>query len=303
MTLLLGNSGSPRWYNGPPERLEHYLHNLERWGATSVEMVLHHGPADERTARVHVLQDDWLSMVERYRDRGIQIQFHVSLDPRFATYRWMDDRAALQREYGPVLDLVTEVARDQGRSSLVIHGSEQPDWTSEQNILVTQGLMDWLVDRLAADAPGAVVALELGAWKPSRPTASARSRSSALAVVDAIDSPQVGICWDIAHDHENGLIDPDWQPLPPDDFLRRVVHVHLHDLDEHGASHFPLTLGRVEFTDQIAALQRLNARAPITLEIRWLHALRLGKPWEMLAASYAEVYRRLPPEITGGELR
>src|SRR5690606_1060093 len=115
-----------------------------------------------------------------------------SLDPRFATDRWADERPELQREYEPILDLLIEVARDQGRSSLVLHGSERPDWTSEQNREVTHGLLDWLANRLAADAPGAAVALELGAWKPARPTASGRSRASVLAVVDAVDSPQVG---------------------------------------------------------------------------------------------------------------
>ncbi|MBX6341166.1 MAG: hypothetical protein IRY97_01805, partial [Thermomicrobiaceae bacterium] len=86
--MLLGNSGAPRWYDLDRARFEVYLDRLREWGATSTEIVLHHGPFDERTARVHVVEPDWGWVIPRYRESGLAVQVHVSLDPRFSTSRW-----------------------------------------------------------------------------------------------------------------------------------------------------------------------------------------------------------------------
>ncbi|MER3487033.1 MAG: hypothetical protein C4345_14710, partial [Chloroflexota bacterium] len=59
MAILLGSAAAPRWWDLDPAQLDAYLARLLSWGATSAELVLHHGPADEQTARVHITQADW----------------------------------------------------------------------------------------------------------------------------------------------------------------------------------------------------------------------------------------------------
>lgn len=283
---LLGNSGSPRWYMGEPERLEAYLANLQAWGATSTELVLHHGPADIRTARVHVLEPDWEPMIRRYREIGIDCQFHVSLDARFATARWLDDPEALRREYAPILRVVGDTAAQQGRAVLVLHGADDPALAPEANRQATMGLLRWLAERVET-LPGEVrIGLELGAVKAHRPTAAARSRDDALEIVEVVDSPRVGICWDLAHDRANAAGEPGWTVVPTSDFLARVVHVHLHDLDEEGVAHCPLVFERVPFREQLGALGRNGGLPPVTMEIRWRCAARLGEPWDLLGRCY-----------------
>jgi len=286
VTVLLGNSGSPRWYMGDPERLDRYLDNLSVWGATSTEMVLHHGPADERTARVHVLRPDWEPMIRRYREAGLAIQFHVSLDPRFATDRWADDADGLREEYQPLLSVAGELSAEQGRTVLVLHGAGDPDRSYRTNRETTVGLLRWLADeseRLSGDVR---VALELGAAKSRRPTAVGRSRDDVLELVDEVGSPRVGICWDVAHDLENADREPEWTPIPPGPFLRRVSHLHLHDLDAEGEAHYPLVCGRVPFAEQLGALAAVGPLPSVTMEIRWRCAARLGDPWDLLGESY-----------------
>ncbi|HET9014788.1 MAG TPA: TIM barrel protein [Thermomicrobiaceae bacterium] len=299
MTVLLGNSGSPRWYMGEPERLERYLDHLRDWGATSTEMVLHHGPSDERTARVHVLRPDWEPMFQRYRDAGMAIQFHVSLDPRFATDRWAEDPDGLRAEYRPLLDAVGEVAADQGRTVLVLHGAGDPRRNREANQTATAGLLRWLADeseRLPGDVHAAV---ELGAAKQHRPTAVGRSRAGVLDLVDDVGSPRVGICWDVAHDRENADREPDWTPVPCERFLRHVAHVHLHDLDDEGEAHYPLVCGRVPYPEQLAALASVDNLPSVTMEIRWRCAARLGEPWDLLGESYRAAERAMRAAANG----
>lgn len=271
---------------GEAERLEGYLANLRHWGATSAEMVLHHGPADERTARVHVLEPDWAPMIRRYRENGIAVQFHVSLDPRFATQRWLDEPDALKREYGLILGTLGEVAADQGHTALVLHGASNGRREHDENRAATVGLLRWLAEEVERLPGEASVALELGAAKTERPGAMARSRSDVLSIVEEVDSRRVGICWDLAHDRENAALEPDWAPVPPRDFLRHVVHVHLHDLDEEGEAHCPLVFEHVPFREQLAALAGVGPLPAVTMEIRWRCAARLGDPWELLGESY-----------------
>ncbi|MDI3339076.1 MAG: TIM barrel protein [Sphaerobacter sp.] len=289
MTALLGNSSAPRWYQGDPPRLDAYLERLRAWGATATEVVLHHGPADERTARVHLLAEDWERVLRRYRDAGIAVQVHVSLDPRFATHRWLDDPDALKREYAPLFRVLRDLAAEQGRAVLVLHGAGDPARSYADNRQATVELLAWLAEE-AERLPGEVlIALELGAMKPDRPTATARSRDGVLALVRAVDSPRVGICWDLAHDCENAAHEAGWTTVPDADFLARVVHVHAHDLGDDGASHYPPLLGRVPVAEQLAALARTGRLPSITMEVRWRCAARLGDPWELLGESYRRV--------------
>lgn len=290
MTLLLGNSGAPRWYQGGPEQLDAYLAHLQACGATSTEVVLHHGPADERTARVHLLQRDWDRVLGRYRAAGIAVQVHVSLDPRFATQRWLNAPDDLKREYAPVLGVLGDLAADQGRVVLVLHGAGDPAWSREENYAATLGLLRWLAEEVARLPGDALVGLELGATRAHRPTAVARSRAEVLALVKEVDAPQVGICWDVAHDFTNAETEPGWTPVPDDDFLARTVHLHLHDVDADGEAHYPPVLGRVPYPTQLAAVAAARPLPSITMEVRWRCAARLGEPWDLLAASYRQVW-------------
>ncbi len=303
MIIRIGNSGSPRWYDAPDRGFEAYLDHLVEWGATSAEIVLHHGPYDERTARVHVLDPEWLSTVRTYQERGIAVQIHVSLDARFATARWSDDRQGLTSEFEPIIELAEEIAELQERLAVVIHGASDPQASVSQNEDTTAGLLDWLATAITTRTLPAFAALELGAFKPDRETAAARSRASVMSVVTKVDSDRAGICWDLAHDYENAANEPRWTVDPAEDFLRRVVHVHVHDVDDDGLAHYPLLLGSVPFREQLEALTRLGHLPSMTMEVRWLCASRLGDPWEMLGRSYEVAWRTLDGLTTSAERR
>lgn len=286
MAALLGSSGAPRWYQGGPERLDAYIAALREWGATSMELPLHHGPADERTARVHVLEPDWDRMLARYRAAGLALQFHVSLDPRFATSRWLTDAEGLRREYRPLMRVAGEVAAEQGGAVLVVHGASDPRRGPEENREATIALLRWLAEESERGTATVRIALELRADRDYRPSAAAVSRQDVLEVVRAVDSPRVGVCWDLAHDRENAAREPGWEPVPSPEFLARVIHVHLHDIDDAGEDHNPPVFARVPFPEQLDALARTGSLPPVTMEVRWRCAARLGDPWDLLGRSY-----------------
>lgn len=290
MSLRLGNSGSPRWYTGPDHSFAGYLDHLTQWCSTSAEIVLHHGPYDERTARVHVIDPDWAVTVAGYQEHGIDVQLHVGLDRRFASSRWRDDRDGLRNEFEPILALAATIADRQEQIALVVHGASDTSASCEANDDATVGLLDWLASAFVTESLPVTAALELGAAKENLQTASARSRASVMEIVRRVGSDRVGICWDLAHDRENAGSEPDWDVVPDDEFLRRVVHVHLHDLGDDGLAHYPLVLGNVPFGAQLSALSAIGPLPSLTMEVRWLCATRMGEPWSMLGKSYEAVY-------------
>ncbi len=303
MIIRLGNSGSPRWYDAPDRGFEAYLERLVEWGATSAEVVLHHGPYDERTARVHVIDPQWQATVRAYQGRGIAVQIHVSLDARFATARWRVDREGLTREFEPIIGLASEIAEMQERVAIVIHGAADPTAPLLENEDATTGLLEWLSSEITRRKLPALAAVELGAAKPGRETAAARSRSSVLRIVRKVDSKRVGICWDMAHDCENATSERDWSVDPGDDFLNNVVHAHLHDIGDDGLAHYPLVLGKVPFVEQLGCLSRIGPLPSMTMEVRWYCASRLGDPWEMLGGSYDVIWAAIDQLTRSAERR
>jgi len=286
---LLGCSGAPRWYQGDEGQLDRYIALLKQSGATAIEVVLHHGPADDRTARVHLLRQDWDRVLGAYRRAELAVQVHVSLDPRFATSRWLSEPEALRAEYKPILAVVGALAVEQGRVVLIAHGSGDSRLSESENREATVGLLGWLAEETASTSGRADIALELRAAVDGRP-AVGRTRASLLDLVQEVDSPRVGICWDLAHDFENSRHEAGWTVVPDDAFLDRVVHVHAHDIDDLWEPHYPLVLGRVPVAKQLAALARRPAGLPsITMEVRWRCAERLGQPWDLLARSFESI--------------
>ena len=68
-----------------------------------------------------------------------------------------------------------------------------------------------------------------------------------------IDHPRAGFCWDVGHAYRNvtehGLV-----LEPPQAFLERTVHTHIHDLSGTGQTHWPLTKGVVPLGTFVEAL-------------------------------------------------
>jgi sugar phosphate isomerase/epimerase len=59
-----------------------------------------------------------------------------------------------------------------------------------------------------------------------------------LSIVEEINLPNVGICWDFGHTYSNYVNFPEVAELTyPEPFIKRVVHTHIHAYE--GRTHFP----------------------------------------------------------------
>ena len=295
MAIPLGSAGAPRWYDLSMERLDVYIEELQRWGATGMEIVLHHGPADDRVARVHVLEGDWANVVGRYHAAGFHLSTHNSLDGRFVVDRWRDDPDGLMHDGGRLLDCAAAIAELQSAPvAFVVHGARP--CPADDGVDVTLQYLAWAAKHVAGS--GVRIALVLRRQlDPQYPGAD----GNRLALVESarrVGSPQVGICWDLGHDWENSRDDPTWEPVPDEAFFPMLAHVHVHDAGSEGQVHFPLTQGRVPFERQLRALREHGYAGAVTMEIRWRYAASLGAPWDLMAASYDIARPLIEPEDT-----
>lgn len=288
MPSTLGNSGAPRWYDCDRERFRQYLDLLSECGATGAEIVLHDGEADEFTSRVHVVREDWETVVRGYRDQGLRLSVHGPLTPEFSPQRWRNEPGRTLRRYQPILDQVRELSREQGATNLILHATTDADRTLEQNERDSARFLDAILNELERGVSNVTVAVELRAFRHERPSAAATTRASALHVVEQTDGDQIGICWDLAHDLESRIaLGAEWSE-PESRFLQRVRHLHLHDLGPDDEPHFPPVTGRVPLESGLARLHDV----PAIMEVRWRMAERVGEPWDVLKQSYRVVQDR-----------
>jgi sugar phosphate isomerase/epimerase len=284
MTIRIGSAASPRWYDLSASTLERFIDALAGWGATSTELVLHSGDADEHTARVHILEPDWDDVSSRFQTRGFVCQLHAPLHPRFRLDHWQTDRASLQCAFLPVLNAVNRIsARQPTPAVLVVHAASNriPD-----HARVTNEFVEWASERLIPR--GARVAIELRKPSAADDRAFDRDRKSLAEFVRGIGDDRVGICWDLAHDWESGRDRKDWRPEPSADFLRRVLHVHLHGngrFEGKEEVHFPLQAGEVPWREMLSPLIAAGYDGAMTIEARYRFARALGEPWPVLHAS------------------
>lgn len=288
MAGTLGNSGAPRWYDCDLVRFPRYLKCLDECDATGAEIVLHDGDADEFTARVHVLRSDWEQVIRGYRERNLWLSVHGPLTPEFSPLRWRQDPERTMSRYRPILEQVAELAEEQGGANLVLHGVADSEADLKQNERATAGFLNAIADRLARRSDQVNVVIELRAYRQSRASAAATTRNSVLRVVELANHPNVGICWDLAHDLESRIaLGHEWEE-PDQVFLEKVRHLHLHDLGEDGEPHYPPIVGRVPLE---SAFEHLPG-VPAIMEIRWRMAERMGRPWDVLRQSYHAVQAR-----------
>jgi sugar phosphate isomerase/epimerase len=289
----IGSAASPRWYRGTVSGLTAYLSDLRAWGAGAAELVLHHGPATEQFRFVHVVEQDWNATFAQYHARGIACHAHASLAPGFRLEGWHTDARFVQAQYTPLLAFCARMAQAQGRAvTMVTHGAGDTKATMQANQDATRGFLQWAEGEILRFGGGMRIAIELLRARGAGDVHAASGRERALALVRDCDPALVGICWDMEHDWFNGLRDPSWTPRPPDAFLDRVIHAHVHDANGATlANHYPLVFNTVPYDSMIPLLVAHGYDGPLILEIRYRHALALGNPQFWMGQSYAVLHR------------
>lgn len=277
----IGAAAAPRWWGVAPIRLPAYLDHLADSGATSVELVVHYGPATRDPSAVHLDRRDWALAIHEAVQRGLHIDVHNSLDERFRLDRWGSERIGLQTELLPILDLLAEVGKRQHHPPVfIVHAADGCAGPES----VTSQALGWISSELERRESSAIVCVELRASDGSDDNRFDRYRERLVAFVEAQRSAAIGLCWDVANDWLSARRSGRELAIPST-VPRCVRHVHLHDATADGLLHAPLGEDSVPWA---VALKRLGDEGwvgSVTLEIRYRLAHDVGEPWIVLAES------------------
>ena len=273
--IKVGFNMHPRWACG--ELLPGFLEPLRAAGLRALEFELWDG------------DPDWpriLPLMEDCRQMGFELCFHAPYRrPHNVAGFAGEKRAEIQADYAPMLDVAARFAP----APVVIHGARSKTRPHETLYADTVAFLEWVLERYPALTP----ALENLPPDPRRIKIGA-TRGEIRDIVEKVGGRRLGLCWDMGHDVVTGR-----QSTPDAAWLRHVVHVHLHDIDENGTDHYPLLYGRVPYRAWLPTLVQAGFGGIVTLEIKGgqLVHLKLEQIKQSLVASVAEIARFLtsPP--------
>jgi len=248
--IKIGFSMHPRWVE--PEGLEAFLTPLRRAGLSTLEFEL-----DSHLE----MWDETGKLMEQGFDLGMDLCFHAPyrLPHRIAGFSG-SHKESIEQDYQTLLNIARDWAKRTGEpKTVVFHGARGENEEHSRLYADTRDFCAWLLESY----PELRFALENNNPTESNVIKIGVTREEVLKLVTEISSPRLGICWDMGHDHlahREDALAPEW--------LERIIHVHIHDVDAHENDHFPLVYGKVPHAKWLGALHRVGMKGIVTLELK-----------------------------------
>jgi len=223
------------------------LQRLKERGVTSIELRMVRPGTDPALARL---------VIDNVIKAGLEFTIHGLLPPS-------EDQTDTVEGF-PSWDLVDIIREKQGEVTIPLHAKFRMEGEMEPVIADTiSALRRLLEERDRREAPFRF-ALEINKSKAKvDPSFTWEGVSS---IVEEINHPALGICWDFGHAHYNhriGLISAE----PPEAFLRKVFHTHIHDLSSEDKTHWPLCEDIVPLARNCELLHNAGYQGVYNLEL------------------------------------
>ncbi len=87
-----------------------------------------------------------------------------------------------------------------------------------------------------------------------------------VEICDRVNSPLLGIGWDIGHTYSN-ILNGHISLKPPKEFVEKVIHTHIHDVGKNNETHWPLTTKNIPLDVFVGELESVHYDGFYTLEI------------------------------------
>ena len=214
---------------------------------------------------MHLDPSQWTSFVSAAQHRGLTVNVHWPLHPRYRLDALQADPERRDSTFGTLAQMVDFVANGQDwPPALVVHGISG-------DAEMTHTSLEQFASHLQHAAR---ICIELRVPLSADDT---RWDRSILSLADQI-APPVGICWDIA----NQWLGAGSTDLPTE-ARSAIQHIHLHDSRPDLTLHAPLDSGEIDWRTALASfLDESPWQGCLTLEIRYRYASEVGEPWIVL---------------------
>lgn len=275
MSIDLGFALHPKWIEGTT--LDEFFTPLKAAGMDVLEFTLH--PADDEWEAMQSLAEECVRV-------GYRCHFHAPYQDPFNPDGFASVRCAeLQQLYLPALEFAERMARQGSRApALVIHGAHGKGVLA-QLAEDTRVFLAWVLKQTQHSR----VMLENLPPKNGNVRVG-ETYEQIVSLVSELNHPRLAACWDFGHSVLQGRTD-----LPPNEFLRAVRHVHIHDINNAREDHFPLIFGNVPWQNDLRALMRVGFDGAVVMEINGYRAQNVERLHERLAESFAAMREIVKP--------
>jgi sugar phosphate isomerase/epimerase len=252
--IRIGFSMHPRWARA--EELEAFILPLRQSGLSLLEFEL-----DDH-------QEDWPifePLMKTAFQMGLGLSFHAPYRPPYSLIGFASqERRRIQDDYRPMLEIAeTWAQKSQSCKTLVIHAAVAHEPVSRETLIDdTLAFLTWVVEEF----PELQLALENNHPARLDEVKPGVEPEDVLSMVTALDTTHLGVCWDIGHDYlrqKEAILTREW--------LSRVVHVHVHDVNNRGEDHYPLIFGRVPYKRWLGAWKMMGGGGSVVLELKGKH--------------------------------
>jgi sugar phosphate isomerase/epimerase len=178
-------------------------------------------------------------------EAGLQLTVHGELDQLFQGKHFVELYPSIQKiaaRYADYQDefLIIVHAFSSKSKNGPLHGTERE--LAERSVEL---LRSW-IDKVSDDGLKLRFALELDHEYPGV-VQPGRTPEGILRMLDQIGGSGAGITWDMGHYYSNLMLHANLEqpplaylePLPPESFLDKVIHTHIHGMGIKGA-HYPM---------------------------------------------------------------
>lgn len=270
----IGFNIHPRWIDGSD--LTTFLRPMRAAGLSSLEFEL-----DDHLERWDAFQP----LMETAVENGLALSFHAPYRQPHSILGFSGDRrATIEQDYSPLLQIAQSWAERLGHPCpVVFHAAMSPQpYPANALVVDTIAFLRWV----CVTFPNLLVALENNHPPVGQQVKVGVNLADVLAITDQVGGSQVGVCWDLGHDFLRHIDQP--PPLP---WLERVVHAHVHDVDDGGLDHYPLIFGNVPVARWLRALRAVSSKGTVVLEIKGenLRNWSSKRIMEALSSSIAEI--------------
>ena len=169
-----------------------------------------------------------------------------------------------------------EALREQAGYTVTLHGLSDMD--------ATAAALKALAAYADEHMPQFYFALENNRRRPGG--GACQSCEQVAQVLKAINHPRVRACWDFGHFYSNVRNSFESPCPPPEDFLARVVHTHIHGVTD-GKTHFPPDGNNLPLGRYCALLAGRGYRGAYNLELDFRRFYPQIEPRKALESSIA----------------
>lgn len=244
------------------DSLEAFLQKLKADGVKSIEIRKLDRVIDEETYHAYN------QSIQKIWDMGLTITIHGDLTGDL-------EGSSFKEIYPSMTYILENYAKYQDKLVMTLHAlsaKNQPNHASVEEL--KQNTIDRLSNWskvIEAEKLPVYLALENNRSK-EKAIDPGNSCKVVLEMVEAVDSPHVGICWDMGHLYSNLIEGKELKmalhELPPKSFLEKVYHTHIHALNKEGKTHFPLSEEfDLPIDDYVSALNTCNYEGVFNLEL------------------------------------